>query len=164
MTHPQNVIYLPPGVVPAARPLAAGVSVPASAVPFDRQFFETLLPQAVQAFCQQVECHIPRVELYTLDGAVLFVNGISGVTDSWVAVHGSRENHDHPIQVFVPYQTIFRVEIHPESDEARRHLGFIQPLPGVVTPAVQPKQVEAPIGAAAAKPQRKPRSKAAPKK
>jgi hypothetical protein len=161
MTQPQHVIYLPPGVVPAARPLAARVSVPPSAVPYHRQFIETLLPQAVQAFCQQVECNIPRVELYTLDGAVLFVNGISGVTDSWVAVHGSRESHDHPIQVFVPYQTIFRVEIHPESDETHRHLGFIQPLPGVVTPAVQPKQVETP---AAVKPQRKPRSKPAAKK
>lgn len=160
MTYPQNVIYLPPGVVPAARP-APGVPIVPPGVPFDRQFFETLLPQAVEAFCKAVDCSIPRVELYTIDGAVLFVNGISGVTDAWVAVHGSRENHEHPIQVFVPYQTIYRVEIHPESDETRRHLGFIQPPPGMVTPAVQPKQLGAPAqtGKLARKPHSKPAAK-----
>jgi hypothetical protein len=39
-------------------------------------------------------------------------------------LQSAQPDHPHVMQVFVPYQTIFRVEIHPESDEKRRHLGF----------------------------------------
>jgi hypothetical protein len=107
----------------------------ASGIPFDRAFFERLLPQAVQVFCNTVECHVPRVELYTVDGTTHFVNGISGVTDTFVALQTAREGHDHPAQVFIPYQTIFRVEIHPESDNGRRNLGF--QLGAKAPPAIQ---------------------------
>ena len=40
-------------------------------------------------------------------------------------MHTTQPDHPHATQVFVPYQTIFRVEIHPEEDERRRHLGFL---------------------------------------
>jgi hypothetical protein len=134
MTHPQNqsVIYLPPGVMPASAQLPANTGIP-----FNRQFFEGILPQTVQSFCNQVECNNPRVELYTADGTTHYVNGISGVTDLWVALQTTREDHEHTIQVFVPYQTIYRVEIHPESDESRRHLGYLLPNTVTVPPAVQ---------------------------
>ena len=155
MTTASSVIYLPPGVVPPAHSLPVGVPAGPMAVPFDRQFFELVLPRAVQAFCSQVECHIPRVEVYTTDGSTLFVNGISGVTDAWVAVQASREDRQNAIQVFLPYQTIYRVEIHPESDATRRHLGFVEMEPGERVPAVQAVEAPEPAGAEAAKPRRK---------
>lgn len=130
--HTQSVIYLPPGVIPAAAQLPAN-----NGIPFNRQFFETILPQAVQTFCNQVECNNPRVELYTADGFTHYINGISGVTDLWVALQTTREDHDHTVQVFLPYQTIYRVEIHPESDESRRRLGYLLPNTVTVPPAVQ---------------------------
>lgn len=119
---PQSVIYLPPGVVPA--PSMASPAGP-SGVPFDRDFFEKVLPPAIESFCKQVDCEVPLVELLTVDGARHLVNGISGVSESWVALQTAQEGRNHPTQVFVPYQTIFRVEIHPEHDVRREHLGFV---------------------------------------
>lgn len=119
MTQPSRVIYLPPGVVPA--PVAPAQ---ASGVPFDRAFFEGVLPPAISSFCEQTDCGIPVVELTTIDGMTHYVNGISGVAESWVALQTSHPDHKHLTQVFIPYATIFRVEIHPEEDERRSHLGF----------------------------------------
>lgn len=121
MTQPARVIYLPPGVVagaPAAQQVAAG------GVPFDRSFFQQVLPAAVAAFCQQVDCNAPLVEILTVDGARHYVKGIAGVADLWVALHTAAEDHERAVEAFIPYQTIFRVEIHPCGDE-KRHLGFI---------------------------------------
>jgi len=118
------VIYLPPGV---AAPQSAVGPQGSSGVPFDRQFFEKVLGGAVRSFCEQAECGSPIVELLTTDGARHFVRGISGVTDTWVALHTQAEDHAHPIQVFIPYATIFRVEIHPDDDPRQRALGFIPP-------------------------------------
>jgi hypothetical protein len=120
VTQPSRIIYLPPGV--AAIPAAPVVS---NGAPFDRNFFENVLPPAIQAFCSQVNCDVPVVELTTIDGVTHYVNGISGVADQWVALQTSSPDHDHPTQVFIPYQTIFRVEIHPEHDVRRHRLGFI---------------------------------------
>ncbi len=145
------MIYLPPGVIPPAASVPQGMAP--SGIPFDRAFFEKLLPQAVQVFCNSVGCHVPRVEVYTMDGSTHFVNGISGVTDTFVALQTSREEHDHPMQVFVPYQTIFRVEIHPESDDGRRKLGFT--LGADTAPAIQlaaPSVEESPVPALAPDP------------
>jgi len=122
MAQNPAVIYLPPGVLPA--PVANAGSAP-NAVPFDRNFFERVLPGAIDSFCKQTDCKTPMVELLTVDGTTHYVNGISGVSDSWVALHASRREHEHPVQVFVPFQTIFRVEIHPEPDSINTHLGFI---------------------------------------
>lgn len=119
--HPA-VIYLPPGVIPAPSPSAGPAP---SGVPFDRNFFEKVLPGAIDSFCKQTDCNTPVVELLTVDGTTHFVNGISGVSDSWVALHASRREHEHAVQVFVPFQTIFRVEIHPEADAHNARLGFI---------------------------------------
>jgi hypothetical protein len=124
MGQPSRVIYLPPGVAaPAISPTQQVPGGP-SAVPFDRGFFEKVLPQAVGAFFQQAKCDQPVVELLTVDGTTHYVKGISGVADSWVALSTSTEDHKQPIQVFLPYQTIFRVEIHP-CDPARRPMGFV---------------------------------------
>jgi hypothetical protein len=94
-------------------------------IPFDRAFFEQVLPGSVHSFCAQAECESPIVELLTVDGTRHYVKGISGVSDSWVALHTQDEDHDHAIQVFLPYQTIYRVEIHPEDDAKQRRLGFV---------------------------------------
>jgi hypothetical protein len=145
MTQPRNVIYLPPGVVP---PEPASSLQPEARAPFDRQFFEAMLPQAVASFCKQVECDAPRVEVYTTDGTVHYVNAISGVTDTWVALYASREEHKDALELFLPYQTVYRVEIHPESDENRRHLGFVAPLAAQQPPAVQEQRPSAKSGVA----------------
>lgn len=132
MTQPSRVIYLPPGVVPAAAP-----PVQSSGVPFDRGFFESVLPPAIQSFCREVDCGVPIVELSTVDGVTHYVNGISGVSDQWVALQTSRPDHRHVTQVFIPYQTIYRVEIHPEEDEKRHHLGFNTEATQAIIPAAR---------------------------
>ncbi|MEO8541504.1 MAG: hypothetical protein ABI577_17305 [bacterium] len=134
MTQPSRTIYLPPGVVAPQGPSSPPIA-PSPGIPFDKFFFQSLLPQAINAFCAQANCTVPIVEVLTVDGITHYVNGISGVSDQWVALHVTKEDHGHPIQMFVPYQTIFRVEIHPEMDEERRHLGF------VTTTAVPPSAI-----------------------
>lgn len=141
MSQPPRVIYLPPGVSAAPPAVPAGSG---GGAPFDRTFFERVLPPSIAAFCQQIDCDVPVVELTTVDGARHYVNGISGVADSWVALHTSSPEEDHPAQVFIPYQTIYRVEIHPERDARRQHLGF-------VTTQAPPTPVAAPALPAASK-------------
>ena len=80
---------------------------------------------AIKSFCTQVSCTSPIVELLTVDGTKHYVKGISGVSDTWVALHTQHEEHEHDIQVFLPFATIFRVEVHPEEDEVQRRLGFL---------------------------------------
>ncbi len=125
MTQPQRVLYLPPGVVPPPSTQPPAAIQVSNGVPFDRAFFEQVLPPSIAGFCAQVKCKVPVVELITIDGATHYVNGISGVADSWVALQTASPEHDHPTQVFIPYQTIFRVEIHPEEDVKRERLGFV---------------------------------------
>ncbi len=127
MTQPARVIYLPPGVVPT--PALTQGNVPGTA-PFDRAFFEQVLSPAIASFCAQTQCKVPVVELMTVDGDTHYVNGVAGMTDTWVALQTSTIEHQHPAQVFIPFQTIFRVEIHPEPDEKRHHLGFYNPRDG----------------------------------
>jgi hypothetical protein len=115
------VLYLPPGVIVPAAPVP-----PPNSPPFDRAFFERVLPEAVRAFCEQAKCEEPVVELLTIDGERHYVRGVSGVADQWVALHTVNPDHPHPVQVFLPYATVYRVEIHPEMDE-RRGIGFVQP-------------------------------------
>lgn len=126
MTQPSRVIYLPPGVVASAPAPTQPTGTP-SGIPFDRNFFEHILPPSIAGFCQQTHCDVPVVEVSTVDGVTHYVNGISGLSDAWVALQTARPEHTHPTQVFIPYQTIYRVEIHPEDDEHRRHLGFVRP-------------------------------------
>lgn len=142
MTQPSRVIYLPPGVVPPPAAQAVPQIVPGSGIPFDRTFFEQVLPPAIAGFCSQVKCDVPVVELTTVDGMTHYIVGISGVADQWVALSTTRPDHPHPVQLFLPYQTIFRVEIHPEPDERRAHLGFITThprVPEIVEPVVATK-------------------------
>ena len=130
MTQPSRVIYLPPGVVAGPATAAAQPNAPVgSGIPFDRTFFEQVLPQSIGAFCSQVECESPLVEVLTADGATHLVKGISGVSDAWVALHTIDAEHESTVQVFIPYQTIFRIAVHP-SDDRRHHLGFVlEPAP-----------------------------------
>lgn len=148
--QPSRVIYLPPGVV---APPAPGPGIVSTGIPFDRAFFEQVLQPAIVGYCEQVGCTIPVVELSTVDGVTHYVNGIAGVADQWVALQTSVPDHPRPIQVFVPYQTIYRVEIHPESDERRAHLGFattsVKGLPSI-QPGESPS-AKAPARAAARK-------------
>ncbi len=141
MPQAASVIYLPPGVAPVPSPVPQQMGVP-----FDRSFFEQVLPQAVAAFCEQTGCEGPIVEVLTVDGTTHYVNGISGLTDSWVALHTADPDHDHAVQVFVPFQTIFRVEVHPSSDLHPKRMGYVTPplkrprrrTPAVAAPAPEP--------------------------
>lgn len=123
MTQPSRVIYLPPGVAagPASQP--AGSPGP-SGIPFDRSFFEHVLPGSIAGFSQQVACKQPIVRLLTVDGMTHFIKGVAGVGDSWVALHTQAEEPDLTAEVFVPYTTVFRLAIHP-CEEHNRKLGFI---------------------------------------
>ncbi len=124
MTQPSRVIYLPPGLAPPTQPVSAQQGPTASGIPFDRTFFEQVLPQLIAGFCSQTQCDVPVVEVSTVDGMTHYVNGIAGVADAWVALRTSVLEHEHPVQAFIPYQTIFRVEIHSETDARGHHLGF----------------------------------------
>ena len=123
MGQPSRVLYLPPGVVPGPQAPAQQI-VGQPGIPFDRTFFEQVLPSAIAEFSKQSGHERPMVELLTVDGMTHHVVGISGVADTWAALHTRVENHDHDVQIFVPYTTIFRLAIHGAEDE-RGHLGFV---------------------------------------
>ena len=114
----RSPLILPAGAVQAPMPTSAGP-------PFDREFFETVLPQAIQSYCTQVACTMPLVQVFTVDGLRHYIRGISGVTDQWVALHTQEELNEQPIQVFVPYATVMRVEIHPDLSPDLRRFGFL---------------------------------------
>jgi len=121
MTQPSRVIYLPPGVVPAP---TGQTGVTPSGIPFDRTFFEQVLPGSIAAFAKQITCHQPIVQLLTVDGATHYVKGVAGLSESWVALHTQTEDPDRTAEVFVPFTTVFRLAIHA-CDEHNRRLGFI---------------------------------------
>ena len=114
----RSPLILPPGAAPPTSPTTSGP-------PFDRNFFESVLPSAVQSYCSQVACTMPLVQLFTADGARHYIRAISGVTDQWVALHTQEELNDQPVQVFIPYATVIRVEIHPDLSPDLRRFGFI---------------------------------------
>ena len=115
----RSPLILPPGSVPTAP--APSPSGP----PFDRDFFESVLPGAIQSYCSQVSCTMPLVQLFTADGARHYIRAISGVSDQWVALHTQEEANEEPVQVFIPYVTIIRVEIHPDLSPDLRRFGFL---------------------------------------
>ena len=115
----RSPLILPPG---AASPTSTST---ASGPPFDRSFFESVLPNAIQSYCTQVSCTMPLVQLFTADGARHYIRAISGVTDQWVALHTQEELNDQPVQVFIPYATVIRVEIHPDLSPDLRRFGFL---------------------------------------
>lgn len=115
----RSPLILPPGAVPTApTPTPSGP-------PFDRNFFESVLPSAIQSYCSQVSCTMPLVQLFTADGARHYIRAISGVTDQWVALHTQEELNEQPVQVFIPYATVIRVEIHPDLSPDLRRFGFL---------------------------------------
>ncbi len=134
MASPSPLV-LPPGAMPPARPAPSP-----SGAPFDRNFFESVLPAAVHAYCNQVACTIPLVQLYTSDGARHYIRAISAVSDAWVALHTQEEHDDQPVQVFIPYPAIMRVEIHPDLSPDLRRFGFL-------TAASEPEPAQIPSSA-----------------
>ena len=132
MAEHATPLVLPPGVLPPPRP-----APPPQGAPFDRRFFEQVLPQAVQAYCSQVACTLPLVELRTVDGATHYIRAISAVADQWVALHVQEQHEERPVQVFIPYPTILRVEIHPEPGPELRRMGFLTMADRAAEPALQ---------------------------
>ena len=115
----RSPLILPPGAVPTTPPPTP------SGPPFDRNFFESVLPSAIQSYCSQAACTMPLVQLFTADGARHYIRAISGVTDQWVALHTQEELNEQPVQVFIPYATVIRVEIHPDLSPDLRRFGFL---------------------------------------
>ena len=114
----RSPLILPPGAVPTSVP-------PAGGPPFNRDFFESFLPQAIQSFCSQVACTIPLVRIFTADGARYYIRALSGLTDQWLALETQEDEGDDPVQVFIPYATVIRVEIHPDLSPELRRFGFL---------------------------------------
>ena len=92
--------------------------------------------------------------VYTVDGVTHYVRGVSGLSDTWVALHTRVDHHDHDVQVFVPYVTIFRVSIHPAEDERRGSMGFLADLASrnerAAHESAAAKEIEAPAARAKA--------------
>ncbi len=116
----QNALILPAGVVPPPATLPPSPAGP----PFDRAFFESILPEVAVAFCERAQCDSVIVELLTADGTTHLVRGISALHDQWVALQVASTKHQHEVDVFIPYQTIYRIEIHPRLARQPRRLGF----------------------------------------
>ena len=68
---------------------------------------------------------MPLVQVFTADGARHYIRAISGVSDQWVALHTQEELNEQPVQVFIPYATVIRVEIHPDLSPDLRRFGFL---------------------------------------
>ena len=118
---PGTALVLPPGVIlPPPNPIP-----PPDGPPFGREFFERFLPQVAAAFCERAPCDSVIVELLTTDGATHLVRGISAIHDQWVALQLVSKERRHPVDAFIPYQTIFRIEIHPRLARQPRRLGFV---------------------------------------
>lgn len=130
----RSPLILPPGAVTPTAPTASGP-------PFDRDFFESVLPSAIQSYCSQVSCTMPLVQLFTADGARHYIRAISGVNDQWVALHTQEELNEQPVQVFIPYATVIRVEIHPDLSPDLRRFGFLTDAepPTPLIPAGEPE-------------------------
>lgn len=109
-------LILPPGL--GSTPSAG------SGAAFGRDFFESVLPQSVQSYCNQVTCTSPVVEVYTIDGRKHYVRAVSAVSERWVALD-TQDDGDEPVQVFLPYETVLRVEIHADLTPEMRRLGFL---------------------------------------
>jgi hypothetical protein len=128
---PATGLVLPPGVIlppPTPSPAQEGP-------PFNRAFFEQFLPQVAAAFCERAGCDSVIVELLTTDGATHLVRGISAIHDQWVALQIVSRERRYPVDAFIPYQTIFRVEIHPRLARQPRRLGFVDlEANGIATP------------------------------
>ncbi len=109
-------LILPPGL--GSTPSAS------SGAAFGRDFFESVLPQSVQSYCNQVTCTAPVVEVYTIDGRKYYVRAVSAVSERWTALD-TQDDDDEPVQVFLPYETVLRVEIHADLTPEMRRLGFL---------------------------------------
>ncbi|MCY3571075.1 MAG: hypothetical protein OXH19_07000 [Chloroflexi bacterium] len=134
----RSPLILPPGAVPTTPTPAP------SGPPFDRNFFESVLPSAIQSYCSQVSCKMPLVQLFTADGARHYIRAISGVTDQWVALHTQEELNEQPVQVFIPYATVIRVEIHPDLSPDLRRFGFLTDTPPESAAQIASGEPEAP--------------------
>lgn len=126
----KNVLYLPPGASRSPQPAPDG----GANTPFNRAFFEEILPVAVAAFVEQAKTRGAVVELTTVDGVTHVVRGISGFHDAWIALHVTKAGHPHPIQAFIPYGTVLRVEVHPHSDDHPTRMGFVHKRRRVTVP------------------------------
>ena len=141
MTQPPHVIYLPPGVVPAARPLAAGVSVSPSAVPFDRQFFESCCRRPCRRSANRSNAKSPvwsciRSMAQCLSSTASLASPIPGSPSMALA-----KTTTTPSRSSCPTRRSSASKSTPNRTK-RTATSAYPAAPRIVTPAVQPRQVE----------------------
>src|SRR5215210_340528 len=92
---------------------------------FDRQFFQTILPEHVRTTVASHPGRVPVIELLLGNGATLDVCHIVRLSDAWVAVayFCDDDAYNGYDVTFVPYVTIARVNLTMKP-ETERHIGF----------------------------------------
>jgi hypothetical protein len=103
----------------------AAAQDPYEGVPFDPNFFCTILPGRVGALCPGVSKHVPVVLVHLVDGSVLDVCHIAQLSPRWVAMAAFRNapSCEEMDLHFVPYSTILRVTLSARS-VSERQIGF----------------------------------------
>lgn len=98
---------------------------PYEGVPFDPNFFCSVLPGRVGAMCPGASKDVPVVLVHLVDGTTLDVCHIAQLAPLWVAIAAFRNTpscEQMDIE-FVPYATIHRVTVSARS-ESERAIGF----------------------------------------
>ena len=135
--QPEGTRAHPPGVEGAPSEEAAEVSPEQRAraaliessqhYPFGPAFFMTQLRGFAGEKCPDPAAGLPVVQLHLVDGEVLELCHIIGVTPAWVALAVNEADHttsgQHMRTEFVPFETIARVTLRSSRPESP-HLGF----------------------------------------
>lgn len=115
-----------------------------SSCPFDGPFFQTILPDRIQAACPGSSGAIPVVLLQLADGRTLDLCHIDLLTPHWMAVEAFRDtvSCEEMDVVFVPYEMIALVTLSRRSP-AQRRVGFRlekPPSTGLAQPSSEPEK------------------------
>ena len=111
-------------MLPAAKD-STGAQQIVSRYPFDAQFFQTILPDRVQAACPGQGDRVPVVLLDLADGRQLDLCHVDLLTTAWMAVSAFSEKKscDEMDVVFVPYEMIALVTVSKRK-ASQRGVGF----------------------------------------
>jgi len=128
--HAQGVESGPANEAAGASPeqrARAALIVASQHYPFSPAFFMTQLRGFAGEKCPDPAAGLPVVELHLVDGQVLELCHVIGVTPTWVALAINETDHaastPHMRTEFVPFETIARVTLRSSRPDSP-HLGF----------------------------------------
>lgn len=135
--QPEGTRVHPPGVdegaadvdadVTPEQRLRAALIESSQHYPFGPAFFMTQLRGFAGEKCPDPAAGLPVVQLHLVDGEVLELCHIIGVTPAWVALAVNEKDHttsgQHMRTEFVPFEAIARVTLRSSRPESP-HLGF----------------------------------------